>query len=81
MRAISLYSHFVDNGFLKKQIVQGQGAVIRVQHLLRSDGHSHLSVQHSTISISRYSFLAEGIWFQKTQTCAFESVYVFTAEL
>lgn len=39
---ISLYSHFVDNGFLKKQIVQRQGAVIRVQHLIRSRRRSRI---------------------------------------
>lgn len=33
---ISVYSHSVNNRFLKKQIVKGQGTVIGVQHFIRS---------------------------------------------
>lgn len=32
MQGISLYSHFEAKGFLKKQIVKGQGEIIRVLH-------------------------------------------------
>lgn len=34
-RCVFCYSHFVDNWFIKKHIVQGQGAVLRVQHPFR----------------------------------------------
>lgn len=40
IRGISVYSHFVNNRFLKKQIVKGQGTVIGVQHFIRSCRHS-----------------------------------------
>lgn len=36
---VSWYSHFVDNRFLKKEIVHGQDAVFGVQHLIRISGH------------------------------------------
>lgn len=32
-RGISMYSHFMDSRFLKKEIVQGKGAVTGLKHL------------------------------------------------
>lgn len=40
---VSWYSHFVDNRFLKKQIVHGQDAVFGVEHLIRISRHSNLN--------------------------------------